>query len=1036
MERIGLFLIEQNEDSYLEFISKYCLNDKSDHIKFVIPGTNENKLSMIPLGPRRSHYISPLREKGAEEMMDLLMNGDLTALIILNPSIFLDDSSLIEIFRNFLFQVETRSIQVALNFMGAAKMLNLVASVKPKSSRSTTKRLESSIQGLEEPIKTRTNSSLLEFLNGSDLSFLKVYYNPDLEEDVKYKDCFSLVEEGPHSNTLKFTQSTLQEAVELLFLISDENSKIKEIWNEDYIKTFFLTHTLIITEVDLFETLTEEFMDSKPELVIKLLKQWVKYSDGDLFQKRRVRGLWHDFCNQLKEEDRITPALELEYLFNSVGEKKRIDESLSPEPIYPNGDEITNILQIDPLELARQLTLIDSEFLGEVKPKELLGHGWAKSDSYLRSPNFSKIINNNNRISAWVTTEIIRHSHLTTTAEVISYFIETCLHLRDMKNYNGLSNIISSIEGSAISKRKKAFVLVKEKLKEKLSELAALISPIGHYRKYKEELASFSIIEPCIPIVLVNCGELNSLDEVMDDTTNNLINWEKFTKVSERIYDLLGRETRFPFIKVDCINQYIKSTTVWNDPNQQYAIAKLREEVDSIFETQARTFDIIKPMKESTGLSKRDFSMLKAGGIRQECNYGDIILASNQDCKNIYILETGTVGEVIASYTSEPYMYQSEVCIMFQGIIDGEDNQHIGATFTAESDCLLNIIDCSFVRHMCDHQELLHLRIYRNLAISLANKIRYMKQRQNDDDTVEGTFSRSMKSRSKEFINESDTKFHKNFGLHNENLLKEISCSLVKLKLKESSSFFVQNPSGTLFITKKHICFYHNSSLNKIREQIAIHWITDIKLKRRTISFFLVGNKYASFKIKNESVSDIYQFILSIWNQATDETEELENEGKDNVGMATEDDWRHHYIKASTRSIYALNEVILEKGEPCNSIFWVDQGSVLVVNDEDDYTLLECSIFGEEEFLIGGTSKCSIAAIEDNTVIYEIRPDYLKILFEYYPHLGGRFYHFLAKTILHKLNSGNRITSFRKRAGVLHLSGKLRKSALKQATAN
>ena len=52
-----------------------------------------------------------------------------------------------------------------------------------------------------------------------------------------------------------------------------------------------------------------------------------------------------------------------------------------------------------PVEVARQLTKIESELYRSIKPSELTGQGWTKADKHARAPNVLNMINRFNQVS-------------------------------------------------------------------------------------------------------------------------------------------------------------------------------------------------------------------------------------------------------------------------------------------------------------------------------------------------------------------------------------------------------------------------------------------------------------------------------------------------------------------------------------------------------------------------------------------------------------------------------------------------------------
>lgn len=94
-----------------------------------------------------------------------------------------------------------------------------------------------------------------------------------------------------------------------------------------------------------------------------------------------------------------------------------------PAPVLPKSLKRIRFLDIDPLELARQLTIMDSKLYSRIKPVECLDKNWGKGDSEHIAANVKASIEYSNQVTAWVTDSILSKDEVKKRAAVVKHWI-------------------------------------------------------------------------------------------------------------------------------------------------------------------------------------------------------------------------------------------------------------------------------------------------------------------------------------------------------------------------------------------------------------------------------------------------------------------------------------------------------------------------------------------------------------------------------------------------------------------------------------
>jgi len=100
---------------------------------------------------------------------------------------------------------------------------------------------------------------------------------------------------------------------------------------------------------------------------------------------------------------------------------------------------------VKPIEVARQLTLMDYNLCRVIEPKEFLGLAWSKKDKEKRSPNLLRMITRFNLVSKWVAGTIVKETNLRNRAKLMSHFISILQVVVTKNHCNIYSTFVSLI---------------------------------------------------------------------------------------------------------------------------------------------------------------------------------------------------------------------------------------------------------------------------------------------------------------------------------------------------------------------------------------------------------------------------------------------------------------------------------------------------------------------------------------------------------------------------------------------------------------
>jgi len=149
-----------------------------------------------------------------------------------------------------------------------------------------------------------------------------------------------------------------------------------------------------------------------------------------------------------------------------------------------------NVFEVDPKDIARQMCLMNAKIFKQITQDELLSLAWNKPNKKIKAPNIVLMTEQFNKITLWVSNNILSSALPSERTQKISKFIyieKACLKNND---FHSLKSIISALESTPIHRLEKTWMLLPKKEKAKHKKYATLMSMERNseeYRKYLQE---------------------------------------------------------------------------------------------------------------------------------------------------------------------------------------------------------------------------------------------------------------------------------------------------------------------------------------------------------------------------------------------------------------------------------------------------------------------------------------------------------------------------------------------------------------------
>ena len=222
---------------------------------------------------------------------------------------------------------------------------------------------------------------------------------------------------------------------------------------------------------------------------------------------------------------------------------KRVNMSGAPPPapIAPRFNKKLRFTDIEPLELARQLTLMESGLYIKIKPMECLQR--AREQKSENVDNITMVIQTSNKIADWVADLVLSKEDSRKRANVIKHLISVADCCRALNNFSSMIAITSGLNTPPIRRLKRTWEQVNQRHLQIFHNCEATIDSNRNFNQYRQLMAN--VTPPCVPFIGVFLSTLQFIQDGNPDTLpGGLVNFKKRQKASEVISDIKRWQTQ------------------------------------------------------------------------------------------------------------------------------------------------------------------------------------------------------------------------------------------------------------------------------------------------------------------------------------------------------------------------------------------------------------------------------------------------------------------------------------------------------------
>ncbi|XP_041826772.1 ras-specific guanine nucleotide-releasing factor 2 isoform X4 [Melanotaenia boesemani] len=311
--------------------------------------------------------------------------------------------------------------------------------------------------------------------------------------------------------------------------------------------------------------------------VLNVLRHWVSKHSQDFDMNSELKmGVISLLEEVLRDPDLLPQERKATTnILSALSQEEQDDSQLRIEDILQMAESPKSecFESLSAMELAEQITLLDHIVFRSIPYEEFLGQGWMKVDKSERTPYIMKTSQHFNEMSNLVASQIMAHTDVGSRASSIEKWLAVADICRCLNNYNGVLEITSALNRSAIFRLKKTWAKVCKQTKSLMDRLQKTVSSEGRFKNLRETLKNCN--PPCVPYLGMYLTDLAFIEEGTPNfTEEGLVNFSKMRMISHIIREIRQfQQAPYRIEHQPKVTQFLLDKTVVMDEDTLYELS-------------------------------------------------------------------------------------------------------------------------------------------------------------------------------------------------------------------------------------------------------------------------------------------------------------------------------------------------------------------------------------------------------------------------------------------------------------------------------